>query len=69
MQLMPHESTVDHSATMKSIRQQSYKRQESVGDQGTDFEKIYLSNIRTRLYSTFSYLPYFSSRMVEEDGE
>ncbi|PAV84722.1 hypothetical protein WR25_10143 [Diploscapter pachys] len=39
MQLMPHESTVDHSATMKSIRQQSYKRQESVGDQVREWSK------------------------------
>ncbi|EPB80903.1 hypothetical protein ANCCEY_00105 [Ancylostoma ceylanicum] len=34
MQLMPHESTVDHASVLKSSKTDLLKRQESVGQQG-----------------------------------
>uniref|UniRef100_A0A1I7WX17 Endonuclease/exonuclease/phosphatase n=1 Tax=Heterorhabditis bacteriophora TaxID=37862 RepID=A0A1I7WX17_HETBA len=37
MQLMPHESTVDHASVIKSSRPDVLKRQESVGQQGELF--------------------------------
>lgn len=76
MQLMPHESTVDHGSIVTTTRADTFKRQESVGNQGTLNRRFRVGERRNaplrflrsaREKQTAITLLFFSPRLDKED--